>query len=153
MKTNCLHPSIKFTTVREKDSCLPMLDVMMIRKDDNTINTDVHRNEVHTDHYLQWSSNHLLQQKLGIVCTLMNRAGTVIEDPSLLNTEKQKIRDALWVCGYPEWALKECDTNEKPHKTSPTRTRDQDKLSRGYVVLPYVKGVTERLKRTFAKQC
>ena len=96
-------------------------------------------------------SNHLVQQKLGIVHTLMSRAETIIEDPALLNTEKQKIRDALQVCGYPEWALRECDTTEKPHKTPPTRTRDQDKPSQHYVVLSYVKGVTERLKQTLAK--
>ena len=29
----------------------------------------------------------------------MSRAETIIEDPALLNTEKQKIRDALQVCG------------------------------------------------------
>ena len=75
------------------------------------------------------SSNHLVQQKLGIVHTLMSRAETIIEDLALLNTEKQKIRDALQVCGYPEWALRECDTTEKPHMTPPTRTRDQDKPS------------------------
>ena len=120
-----------------------MLDVM-IRNDDNTITTDVYRKERHTDHYLQWSN-------LGIVRTFMNRAETILEDQALPNTEKQKIRDALRVYGYPEWALKECDTSEKLHKTPPTRTRDQDKPSLGYVVLLYVKGVTERLKRTFAK--
>ena len=41
------------------------------------------------------SSNHLVQQKLGIVHTLMSRAETIIEDPALLNTEKQKPKDPL----------------------------------------------------------
>ncbi|KAI8493289.1 hypothetical protein Bbelb_292930 [Branchiostoma belcheri] len=67
-----------------------MLDAMMVRNPDNTITTDVFRKETHTDHYLQWSSNHPVQQKLRIVRTLMHRANTLIEDPALREAEKEK---------------------------------------------------------------
>ncbi|KAI8487041.1 hypothetical protein Bbelb_353010, partial [Branchiostoma belcheri] len=69
---NTRHDSIKFTIERKQDNRLPMLDFMMIRNPDNTITTDVFRKETHTKHYLQWSSNHPVQQKLGIVRTLMH---------------------------------------------------------------------------------
>ena len=99
---NSQHDSIQFTMEREKDNRLPMLDVMMIRNPDNTITTDVFRKETHTDHYLQWSSNHPVQQKLGIVRTLIHRASTLIKDPALKLAEKEKVKDALRQCGYPE---------------------------------------------------
>ncbi|CAH1266616.1 Hypp3436 [Branchiostoma lanceolatum] len=88
-----------------------MLDVMMTRNPDNSITINVYRKETHTDQYLQWSSNHPVHHKLGIVRTLMHRADTLIEDPTLRAVEKEKVREALRHCGYPEWALKEGDNN------------------------------------------
>ena len=148
---NKQHDSIKFTIEREKDCRLPMLDVMMIRKPDNSIITDVFRKETHTDHYLQWSSNHPVQQKLGIVRTLMHRANTLIEDHSLREAEKEKVRVALRHCGYPEWALKEGDNTSKKQAHKDSHTRDKEQRPASYAVLPYMKGVTERLKRVYAK--
>ncbi|KAI8507129.1 hypothetical protein Bbelb_155680 [Branchiostoma belcheri] len=129
------------------------LDVMMVRNPDNTITTDVFRKETHTDHYLQWSSNHPVQQKLGIVRTLMHRANTLIEDPALREAEKEKVRVALRHCGYPEWALREGENNSRKDKSSKeqSKTGKQEQLPASYVVLPYIHGVTERLKRVYAK--
>ncbi|XP_019615955.1 PREDICTED: uncharacterized protein LOC109463556, partial [Branchiostoma belcheri] len=150
---NTQHDSIKFTIEREQDNRLPMLDVMMVRNPDNTITTDVFRKETHTDHYLQWSSNHPVQQKLGIVRTLMHRANTLIEDPALREAEKEKVRVALRHCGYPEWALREGENNSRKDKSSKeqSKTGEQEQLPASYVVLPYIHGVTERLKRVYAK--
>ena len=104
---NKQHPSIKFTIEKESDEqALPMLDLKLIR-DNNTITTDIYRKPTHTDHYLQWSSHHPVQQKIGIVRTLMHRANTLITDDKLRSAEKEKIRKALRLCGYPEWALAE----------------------------------------------
>ena len=74
---NRQHPSIKFTMETEVDNSLPMLDLKLNRTN-NTIIADIYRKPTHTDHYLQWSSHHPVQQKLGIVCTLMHRADTII---------------------------------------------------------------------------
>ncbi|XP_078614276.1 uncharacterized protein LOC144883555 [Branchiostoma floridae x Branchiostoma japonicum] len=148
---NSQHDSIQFTIEREKDNRLPMLDVMMIRNPDNTITTDVFRKETHTDHYLQWSSNHPVQQKLGIVRTLMHRANTLIKDPALRVAEKEKVKDALRQCGYPEWALREGDNNSNKGKKQKGSHTEEKAPPASYAVLPYMKGVTERLKRAFAK--
>ncbi|XP_078682439.1 uncharacterized protein LOC144916914 [Branchiostoma floridae x Branchiostoma belcheri] len=150
---NTQHDSIKFTIEREQDNRLPMLDVMMVRNPDNTITTDVFRKETHTDHYLQWSSNHPVQQKLGIVRTLMHRANTLIEDPALREAEKEKVRVALRHCGYPEWALREGENNSRKDKSNKEQSKSgkQEQLPASYVVLPYIHGVTERLKRVYAK--
>ncbi|KAI8487986.1 hypothetical protein Bbelb_344340 [Branchiostoma belcheri] len=141
------------TAAKGKDGRLPMLDVMMIRIPDNSITTDVFHKETHTNHYLLWSSNHPVHQKLGIVRTLMHRANTLIEDHTLRAAEKEKVRDALRHCGYPEWALKEGDNNltngKKRNKDRTSENKERHPAS--YAVLPYNKGVTERLKRAYSK--
>ena len=73
--------------------------------DNNRITTD--RKATHTDQYLQWTSNHPVDQKLGIVKTLMYHTKTLIKDKGRTKTEKERERVALRNCVYPEWALKE----------------------------------------------
>mgnify|MGYP001824971233 CR=1 FL=1 len=153
---NSQHNSIKFTIEKEdKDNSLPMLDLKLIRKD-NTITTDIYRKPTHTDHYLQWSSHHPVQQKIGVVRTLMHRAETLIRDEERRKVEKEKVKEALRHCGYPEWALKEGESRSKRQQRSDETNnevgKDQDRdKPKGYAVVPYVKGVTERLQRVFKK--
>ena len=61
----------------------------------------------HTDQCLQWSSNHPVHHKLGIVRTLMHHTETLIKDEGRVKIEKEKVRVALRDCSYPDWALKE----------------------------------------------
>ena len=41
-----------------------------------------------------------------IVKTLMHRAETLIMDEEHRKVEKEKVKEALRHCGYPEWALR-----------------------------------------------
>ena len=71
---NKQHKSIKFTIEQEGDyNSLPMLDIQMIQANDS-ITTDIYRKATHTDQYLQWTSNHSVLKKLGIVRMLMHHA-------------------------------------------------------------------------------
>ncbi|KAI8486079.1 hypothetical protein Bbelb_361790 [Branchiostoma belcheri] len=117
-----------------------MLDVMLIKNHDRTITTDVYRKETHTDHYLQWSSNHPVQQKLGIVKTLMHRAETLSQDRTLREVEKGKVTTS-------EGDTRK--TQQRNHKD--TQRGDRGQTPSSFAVLPYIKGTTERLKRVFAK--
>ena len=151
---NSQHNSIKFTIEREdKDNSLPMLDLKLIRSG-NSVSTDIYRKPTHTDHYLQWSSHHPVQQKIGVVRTLMHRASTLIRDEERRKAEKEKVKDALRHCGYPEWALREGESRskrqEKAKTAEKTGSQEQDRR-KGFAVVPYVKGVTERLQRVFKK--
>ena len=146
---NKQHDSIKFTIEREdEDQSLPMLDLKLKRNEKN-ISTDIYRKPTHTDHYLQWSSHHPVQQKLGVVRTLIHRANTLIADEDLRKVEVKKVKDALRVCGYPEWALKEGELQGKSKNVK--KVKDQKEKQKGFVVLPYCKGISERLKRVFKK--
>ena len=65
--------------------------------------------------------------------------------------EKEKIRTALRNCGYPEWALKEGEQRGKKRDTERKEENTETEKSVGYAVLPYVKGLSERLQRIFKK--
>ena len=64
------------------------------------------------------------------------------------------MKDALRHCGYPEWALKEGEVKGKRQarkdKTREGEGQDRDR-PKAYAVIPYVRGVTERLQRVFKK--
>ena len=47
----------------------------------------------------------------------MHRANTLISDKKLQAAEKEKIRNALRLCGYPEWALHEGEQQERKKDT------------------------------------
>ena len=71
---------------------------------------------------------------------------------------QEKVRVALRNCGYLEWALKEGEQLGKRQKrreeevdTHGDKDIHEKKPKTAYVVLPYTKGVTERLQRTCKK--
>ena len=64
---------------------------------DSSISTKVFRKDIHIDQYLNFSSNHLLEHKRGVVQTLMNRVDRLVSDENEVGREKEHIRKALQV--------------------------------------------------------
>ena len=144
---NSIDPDIKFTTESEENRSLPFLDTLSVVQPDGSIKVQVYRKPTHTDQYLNFSSNHPLEHKLGVIHTLFHRAETVVTDPEAVSQEKQYIADALSKCGYPKWSI---DKVSKPKCDKPS-DKNASSTSKGLVVLPYVKGLAEALKRNFNK--
>ena len=63
-----------------------------------------------------------------------------ISDPDEKNEEKRHVEMALKRCGYPTWSFRRV-TQPNPSQDKPERV--------GSVVLPYVKELSERLRRVF----
>ena len=59
--------------------------------------------------------------------------------------EKTYVKDALEQCGYPDWALNRAIKTKDPPSTDIRQT--QPGVRRTYVVIPYVSGLSERLKK------
>ncbi|CAH1253587.1 CAD [Branchiostoma lanceolatum] len=145
---NSLDPDIKFTSEKEQDRTLPFLDTLTTIQDDGSLRLSIYRKPTHTDQYLNFRSNHPLEHKLGVVKTLLHRADTIITDPHDRETEKQHIKQALKDCGYPKWAIDKATAPKPPQQNNRNPgTRERDK---GRITLPYIKTVSEPLRRIFA---
>ena len=109
-----------------------------------------------------------------MISTLTHRARTVYTKPELLNSELQHLRKALTKCKYPKWALdkmerkfinrgqeesntgntqgnyREQDSNN-PSGYNTGRDTTKDKYSKGNIVIPYIQGLGEIIKRICKK--
>ncbi|XP_072033096.1 uncharacterized protein [Amphiura filiformis] len=144
--------SIKFTFEQDSQGQIPFLDTLIVKKDDGTVKLLVYRKPTHTDQYLNYQSHHPLHQKLGVVRTLYNRKDTIVTEEQDKEEEEKKIQEALQTSGYPKWSfekVKDQMQSVKPKKSA--KKTDDSTRSRGMVVLPYVKGVTERVSRVMKK--
>ena len=142
--------SIKFTNEEEDQGKIAFLDTLIVRKEDGSVKLLVYRKKTHTDQYLNFKSQHPLHHKLGVIRTLMDRMENVVTEEADKQEEEQKIRSALAECCYPKWTFDR--VKQQRDKTKPTKTKKTNATpSRGMVVIPYVEGVAEKLKRAFLK--
>ena len=82
----------------------------------------------------------------------MDRMENVVTEQTDKQEEERKIRSALRDCGYPKWALDRVKQQmEDKHKRPKTSKKSDGAPSRGMVVIPYVEGVAEKIKRAFVK--
>ena len=126
---------------------MAFLDTNTVRKEDGTMKVTIYRKPTHTDQYLNFTSNHPLQHKRGVVRTLLHRADHVVTEEEDKEKEKEHVRQALAKCGYPRWMLNmEAKPNTEENVNPIERPESTRKCS---VVLPYVKGLSEELCRIF----
>jgi hypothetical protein len=136
---NSIDSNIQFTVEVEKGGKISFLDTLLERSEDGSLKTSVYRKPTHTDQYLNFNSHHPLEHKRSVVRTLFHRADTLSADEHKKGAERQHVREALSKNGYPKWMF------NTPAPRKPVKEDDSD-ISVG---LPYIKGLSERLARTF----
>ena len=106
--------------------------------------------ERHTDQYLNFQSNHPLENKRGVVRTLVHRAEAIVSDPKDKEAELQHVKTALSFNGYPSWILKDPKQKTKGDQQPTPQINTSSTPKKKYpVILPYVKGFSEELRRIF----
>ena len=132
---------------------LAFLDTLSVLNEDGTIRTKVFRKDTHTDQYLNFLSNHPLEHKRGVVRTLAYRARAVVSDSDERKKELEHLKGALRCNGYPDWILRELDRQEEKNNGQQTsggsKTKDREKTKQFPVVIPYIKGFSEEVRRVF----
>ncbi|XP_072030403.1 uncharacterized protein [Amphiura filiformis] len=127
---NSIDPTgnIKFTHEEEDDVKIPFLDTRIVRKQDGTVKLLVYRKKTHTDQYLNFTSQHTLHQKLGVIRTLLDRMHNIVTEDEDKKEEEERIRIALANCGYPEWTIEKVkqQMKNKAKKDAKTQKSDND---------------------------
>ena len=132
---------------------IPCLDALFHRNSDGTLKTTVYRKKTHTDQYLNFSSHHPLHHKQGVVRTLIDRADALCSDPMDREEEYKHVDAALQRCGYPAKVIKgviHSRSNPRPKPNSSGKKSSQ-KERKTMAVVPYVKGLSEKVQRIFKK--
>ncbi|KAM4585669.1 uncharacterized protein V3H82_004644 [Fundulus diaphanus] len=140
---NSVDNNIKFTREDANDNKLPFLDCLVNMEGD----VEVYRKPTHTDQYLLFDSHHPLEHKLSVIRTLQHRAEHVPTKTEGKHKEQKHIKDALQTCGYPNWAFVKSARKSK----RPAAEHNGEKNKRKNIVIPYVAGVSEKLKKIFSK--
>ena len=146
--------SIKFIHEEETDNSIPFLDTHIHRRYDGSIKVKVYRKKTHTNQYLAFDSHHPIHQKMGVIRTLMNRCEELVTEEEDKEEERGTIMKALQACGYPKWTVTNVkkEMEKKEQKKKGNSKRENDTKTKGMVVLPYVRGASEKLARIFKKR-
>ena len=141
---NRQHPRLKFTTEEQENNKISFLQALVHVLEDRTTKISIYRKATHTDQYLNFNSNHHVKQKIGIISTFEHSIEELVTTEEDKKKEINHVRKALRRCGHPKWSL-----NRKKNKNG---NKVEEKVERrGRVILPYVKGVSERMGRIFKK--
>ena len=140
------HPSIRFTMETENNNKIAFLDSLVTREPDGKLLTSVYRKRTHTDQYLAYDSHRPQSVKRGIVKCLHDRAKHIITKPSGTAKEKKYLSTVLVANGYPPSFLQKVTKTRNP---TPERETAEFKYT---AVLPYIKGVSEPLRRHLQQQ-
>ena len=109
------------------------------------------------DQYLNFQSNHPLEHKRGVVKTSAYRARKVVSERKDRREELEHLRGALKCNGYPDWILWDLKNENNNRKEEGKRseeaqvTPDKERAKKIPVVIQYIKGLSEQIKRGFER--
>ncbi|XP_074030332.1 uncharacterized protein [Leptinotarsa decemlineata] len=141
---NSVRPSITFTMEKEIHNELPFLDVL-VKRTDTKWETSVYRKPTHTGQYLNHESNHHQSTKRGIIKTLLDRAFGLCNTKEGLEKELDIIKSDLRRNGYSKAMI------EKTLAKRQQEPRKEEKPSQPVLALPYIRGLSERIRRIGSK--
>ena len=146
--------NIKFTNEEMQLRKLPFLDVKLIANPDGSIRLQVYRKETHTDQYLMFDSHHPVEHKLSVIRTLLDRKDRIVTEEEDKVEEEKHVKSVLKQCKYPDWAIQKVERQLKDKKEGvlkEKKAKSKENKSHGSVTIPYVSGVTERVRRVMKK--
>ena len=98
---------------------------------------------VRANQYLAYDSHHPQSVKRGIVKCLYERAKRLVTKPSVISEEKKHLSSVLVSNGYPFSFLQKLTKTGRPNDSAKPAIE-----FKATAVLPYVKGVSEQLRRS-----
>ena len=143
--------SIKFMKEFEKNIALPFLNTLVIKKQDGGIAHKVYRKKIHTEQYLHALSQHHLNQKMGVLNTLITRALRV-SDKDHIESEKEHLHGVFLSNGYSPTQINKYLTRTKSHENKPKDSFKDKKVGDHKAFLPYIQGITDKIAKHLKKK-
>ena len=128
------------------------MDTLVTPSSDGSLSTKVYRKPTHTDLYLQCDSHHTIAAKYSVVNTLHHGDRAVCSNQQLLKDEEEHLQKVLTENKYPIWALNRVKMKISAPSRQELKRRDYTNANnttgnkKPYMVLPYVKGLSESMK-------
>ncbi|XP_053690925.1 uncharacterized protein LOC128739464 [Sabethes cyaneus] len=97
---NSRHPTIKFTVEKEVDGKIPFLDLIITKKEDNTLKFGIYRKPTSTDRYITSDSNHYGAQQQAAFHAMAHRLVSIPMEKEDFVTERDKIYEAARINGF-----------------------------------------------------
>ena len=138
------------------DGSMPFQDTLITPRSDDSLSTTVYRKPTHTDLHLQWDSHHAIALKYSVVNTLHHRAIAVCSNQQLLENEEH-LQKVLVENKYPIWSLNrgkmkiKAPSRQEQKRKINIHTKGTSRNQRPYMVLPYVRGLSESIKNVCNK--
>ncbi|XP_055612524.1 uncharacterized protein LOC129759133 [Uranotaenia lowii] len=149
---NNQHSSIKFTVEKEVDGKLPFLDLLISRKEDNTVKFGIYRKPTSTDRYITVDSNHFGAQKQAAFHSMAHRLYNIPMESHEFELEKQKILQAGELNGYDqEFVSKILRKHERKKLRSNATTFKPERDESQRVSLPYHPPLTNSISKILSK--
>ena len=108
---NDLHPSLKFTVEKGKNSCeqnfdtfvqvLSFLDVSVILYQNGPLETDIFYKETNSQDYLNYFSQHPEHTKQNILYNLAKKIIVFVSDEKKVNERLSELKTCVLSCSYP----------------------------------------------------
>ena len=98
---NTLHLLIKFTK-EEGDANIPFLDILVIKTDQGTIETDIFHKKTNAHRYLVFESSHSHKTKRNIPYTLAKRITRIVSNEECQQERILELSQFPKHCNYPE---------------------------------------------------
>ena len=141
---NSINQHIQFTIERvdleDGKPTISFLDTSSAILPNGNIEVQVFRKATHTNKYLAYESHHSAQHKRSVINTLMHRANTIPSNHTLKMDEMKRVQESLQINGYPaKFIERAAAPRSNPRSGVPEHT--------GFAVVPYVKGVSDHVRR------
>lgn len=128
----------------EQNNALPFLDVLITKTNTGSFHHTVYRKPTHTNRYLHSTSHHHPAQLNSILKTLTHRA-TLLTDQHNMKKELTALHEAFQKNGYTTSQIHAALNKKKP------TTEETEENRTNKVILPYIKGTTDKISKTLKK--
>ncbi|XP_062714059.1 uncharacterized protein LOC134290861 [Aedes albopictus] len=150
---NSQHNTINFTVEREVEGSLPFLDLLITRKEDDTLKFGIYRKPTSTDRYITSDSNHFGAQKQAAFHSMAHRLYNIPMERDEFEEEKSRVYTAAEVNGYDRPFVNKIlkKHKRKNHRRNITTLQQNPEETRR-ISLPFYPRITNQIKTALRRQ-